>query len=206
MCASEYISHKSCCSSQLMVEMIFDRLCANVTTIRSITPTRGGRSYIWTCLPYRGRAFSNLALPLGRRCKHLPTQGWGSGSWIRDFSEQSLSLSSQKKRRWVQQPNKEGNWWCTTCLTTGRASLLSSRLASTTWWFSPWPIGPALQECIWRESLNWSIVQVTCYKYGCWHKLHILTQHTKSWWIISASCRWIVMLWHVYSFAVGQLL
>lgn len=97
MCASEYISHKSCCSSQLMVEMIFDRLCANVTTIRSITPTRGGRSYIWTCLPYRGRAFSNLALPLGRRCKHLPTQGWGSGSWIRDFSEQSLSLSSQKK-------------------------------------------------------------------------------------------------------------
>ena len=128
MCASEYMSHKSCCSSQLMVQMIFDRLCANVTSIWSITPTRGGRSYIWTCLPYRGRAFGNLALPLGRRCKHLPTQGWGSGSWIRDFSEQSLSLSSQKKRRWVQQPNKEGNWWCTTCLTTGRASLLSSRL------------------------------------------------------------------------------
>lgn len=79
------------------------------------------------------------------------------------------------KWRWVQRPNRERYLWCTTCLTTGRASLLSPRLASTTWWFSPWPIASALQECIWRESLNWSIVQVTCYKYGCWHKLHILT-------------------------------
>lgn len=27
------------------------------------------------------------------------------------------------------------------------------------------------------------------------------SHQTKSWWIISASCRWTVMLWHVYSFA-----
>lgn len=151
-----YISHKSCCLSwPAGSSMIFYRLCANVTPNWSTAPTRGGCSCIWTGLAYRGRAFAKPrpSIGLAMQTRTIPRTGqrWLS-SWLLgtilvtlfDRNEVAVGAVAKQRRKLMVHDMSY----------TGRAWLLSPRLASTTWRFSPWPIAPAQQECASGVSLS----------------------------------------------------
>ena len=93
--SNKYVSHKSCCLSQLVVQWFFIVYVQmsrkfEVQLQFEVVVLAFGQAY-----PTVAEHLANLALRLGWRCKHTPSQGRGSGGWVCDYSEQSLWLSSQ---------------------------------------------------------------------------------------------------------------